>query len=100
MEFSDEGRRWFELQMSRHASERAQQRGFKPSDLELILGNGTTYSEATVLTRKDAEQAIRQRKREIQDLERLKGAAVIHQAGVVATMYRPGKRRLRKLRGR
>ncbi|MHB1191949.1 MAG: hypothetical protein ACYC6F_02795 [Longimicrobiales bacterium] len=98
--FSDEFLKALNYRLSAHALQRGQQRGFKGSDVELILAHGTDCTEATILTDKDAEAAIAQRKQEIQDLERLKGAAAIHAEGVVTTLYRPSRVRRRRLLGR
>ena len=87
--------------LSAHALMRLRQRGLHASDVEVVLANGTEYDEAVVLTAADVAESIAVRKREIADLERLSGAAVILAgAGLVATVYRPDSRRMQRLQGR
>lgn len=100
MKFSEEFLKAVGYHMSGHAEQRLQQRGFRAADVDLVLAHGTECAEATILMPKDADEAIARRKREIEDLRRLKGTAVIHQEGVVATVYRPSKGRTRRLLGR
>jgi hypothetical protein len=86
--------------ISRHAETRLRQRGFRDQDVEVVLVHGTPLNEATVLTDADVASAVAAKKREIHDLERLRGTAVILADGVVASVYRPSRRRLRRFMGR
>lgn len=86
--------------LSQHAEVRLRQRGYRDRDVEVVLAHGTSLNEATVLTDEDVARAISAKKREIHDLERLRGTAVILADGVVASIYRPDRRRLRRFMGR
>lgn len=79
-----------------HAQKRLRQRGFRQCDVELVLANGVDCDEATVLTDQAARQAIAVRKQEIIALERLRGAAVVVAGDAIATVYRPGRGRMRR----
>lgn len=85
---------------SRHAEECLRQRGYRERDLETVMACGTVCAEAIVLTGKDVNRAIEATKREIQNLERLRGTSVIVQGGVVKTVYRPDRRRIRRFLAR
>jgi hypothetical protein len=86
--------------MSQHAEVRLRQRGYRDRDVDVVLAHGTPLDEATVLTDEDVARAISAMKREIRDIERLRGTAVILADGVVASVYRPDRRRLRRFMGR
>lgn len=86
--------------VSKHAAARLRQRGYRDRDVEVVLAHGTHLNEATVLTDEDAARAIAAKKREIHELERLRGTAVVVADGVVASVYRPDRRRLRRFMGR
>jgi hypothetical protein len=84
------------LPITNHAQVRMRQRGFRGSDIELVLAHGTESNEAVVLTKSDVECAVRRLKRQIQALERLNGTAIVTAGEVVQTVYRPRKRKMRK----
>lgn len=87
--------------LTHHARARLRQRGMKESDLEIVLRYGTNVREGVVLTDRDVSKAIRERRREIQRLEHLRGRTVIIEEGVVVTAYTAKDRDLkRKLRNR
>lgn len=74
--------------ISRHAEERMRQRGLRRHDIELIIGCGSEIGEDVFfLSRKDADQAIRQRKKEIQAIERLRDKKVVLADDTVVTCY-------------
>jgi hypothetical protein len=85
------------FKVSKHLQTRCQQRGFRDDDLRLIAHEGTDARDGVVLLKKDAERAIRQRKKEIQQLERLAGVLIILDADSLTgkTIYRAGKRKIR-----
>ena len=85
------------LNLSKHAEERVQQRGFKPSDLELIFEYGTHTNESTVLRKKDVEEAASRLKHDINRLYRLAGSAVIVQDNTILSIYRPSKAKRRRM---
>lgn len=86
--------------LSAHAQQRLRQRGYRERDIEMVMIYGTVCADAVVLTDRDVRRAIETKKREIQDLEHLRGTAVIVQDGVVATVYRPDRRRMRRFLSR
>ena len=73
---------------TRHADQRMQQRGIRKTDVELVRRCGTRIHDGfLLLTRRDSEREICQRKREIQALERLRGCKVLLDHDVVVTLY-------------
>ena len=91
------------LILTKHAQRRARQRGFRDSDVAMILQTATQVAaDAYMLTRADAAREIARRKREIQQLERLSGSKIIVQDENVITCYHAHKeeqkRTLRKER--
>jgi hypothetical protein len=78
----------FDLHLTDHAKVRMRQRGFRKADVALVLGVATRVGEdAFFLTDQDASREIQKRKREIQQLERLKGSKLIVQGDVLVTLY-------------
>ena len=75
-----------------HASTRIRQRGFSESDVELIVTVGTQVEDGAVLLRKqDVDREIRDLKRQIQSLRRLRNAKAVVDGETVVTVYRAGK---------
>ena len=85
------------VRVSSHADSRARQRGFRRSDIELILTFGTPTDDGTVLTRNDAQRSVEALKRQIAALERLSGAAVVTDGPSVITVYHARAGRTRHL---
>lgn len=91
--------------LTNHAAERLRQRGLRESDVDVVLLHGTQTGEAIVLTRKDADAAIAQHKRQIAQhhkrqiaqLERLRGMAAFTRDCAVVTLFRPTPEQLRRL---
>ena len=84
---------------TRHVQERAQQRGFKDSDLDLIAQFGTATEDGVVLRRRDVDQARTVVRRLLRDLERLEGAAVIIQDDAIVSVYRPDRKKTKRMLG-
>lgn len=67
---------------TRHGEQRVHQRGFIRKDLELIRSCGTRLedrsAEVYFLRNKDVEDRIKELKRQIQSLERLRGCKVAY----------------------
>lgn len=77
-----------ELSFTHHAQARMRQRGFREEDADLVFRIGTRVADdAFLLTDKDAARAIRKRKQEIQQLERLRGSKVIVEGETLITLY-------------
>lgn len=86
------------LSLSNHAEARMRQRGLRLSDLQLILRCASEIGEDIYfLSRKDAEREIRQRKREIQALERLRGQKVVVEDDTIVTCYRSRRKDQKRL---
>ncbi len=85
------------LSSSAHAELRARQRGFRDADVELILAFGTDTDNGAILTSADAERGVAALKRQIADLERLAGAAVVTEGGTVVTLYHARPTRARHM---
>ena len=83
--------------LTNHAEERMQQRGVRERDVDVVLLHGTQTGQAVVLTCKDAEAAIAEHKRQIAQLQRLKGLAAFTRDCAVVTLFRPTPEQLRKL---
>jgi hypothetical protein len=91
------------LIMTEHAQRRKQQRGFRDTDISIVLQTATQVApDAFMLTRADAAREIEKRKREIQQFERLSGSKIIVEGDTVITCYhaheREQKRTMRKER--
>ena len=108
----------FDLVLTRHAITRMHQRGFRPSDVGLVLELGTPTHDGILLSRKDVErevaalesevslvktvqsgsdasaaktvsETLAQLRRRIAEIRRLNGTAVYMEEGVVVSVYRP-----------
>lgn len=85
------------ISVSRHAEARMQQRGMRENDVELLLENGTMFgSDVCFLSIRDADCAIRKRKREIQALERLINHKLVIGGDCIVTCYRSSRRDQKK----
>ena len=83
----------FDIRFTHHAEVRMRQRGFRKADVELVLGVATQVSgEAFFLTDHDASREIERRRREIQQLERLRGSKIIVEGGTLITLYHTDSR--------
>ena len=88
------------LDLSPHAAARLRQRGLRERDLMLVLECGTPGKDAVLLTQKDVAREVATCRRRIAQLERLAGTAVFTAESVVVTVYRPDRKRTRRLLGR
>jgi len=77
-----------DLHVTSHAEARMRQRGFRKSDVDFVLNVATCVGDdAFFLTDQDAAREIERRKREIQQLERLKGSKLIVKGDTLITLY-------------
>lgn len=77
-----------DLHLTRHGETRMRQRGYRNADLDLVLSSATCVADdAFLLTNRDAGREIARRKREIQQLERLRGSKMIIKGGTLITLY-------------
>ena len=78
-----------DLVTSRHAEKRLNQRGIRPEDVDLLLNSATRVAQdAYLLTNGDVEREIVRRKKEIQQLERLRGLKLVVEGDTLVTAYR------------
>ena len=64
------------------------QRGYRDADVALVLNAATRVADdAYLLTNQDAAREIARRKREIQQLERLRGSKIIVEGTTLITLY-------------
>ena len=92
-----------ELALTRHAEVRLRQRGLRDADVVLLMDTATPLAgDAWLMTDADVAREITRRKREIQQIERLRGVKVVVADGVVVTAYhsRLGDQRRALRRGR
>ena len=83
--------------LTSHAGERLRQRGLRERDVDFVLLHGTPTDNAVVLTKKDVGAAIAEHRRQIAQLERLRGTAVFTRDAAVLTLFRPTPEQMRKL---
>ncbi len=87
-----------DLRFTNHAEARLRQRGFRESDIPMIVATGTLVDDDSVfLLARDVDREIQRRKREICSLERLRGCRVIIAGEMVVTIYRPSNKTQKKL---
>ena len=77
-----------EIAITRHGEARLSQRGFRNSDLDILLEHGTeTGPDRIMLRKRDAVRIIRDLKRRIAELERLTGKEIVIADGQLITAY-------------
>lgn len=78
-----------DLVKSRHAEKRLNQRGICLEDVDLLLNSATQVAQdAYLLTNGDVEREIVRRKKEIQQLEKLRGLKLVVEGDTLVTAYR------------
>ena len=86
------------LALTDHAGERLRQRGYRESDIELVVGCGTQLADTIVLTNRDVDREIKALRRQMTRLERLRGTAAIVREGAVVTVFRMTREQIRARR--
>lgn len=78
-----------DLMLTNHAEARIRQRGLRNADITLVLDTATPVAaDAWLMTDADVAREIARRKREIQQIERLRGVKVVVAGDSVVTAYR------------
>lgn len=89
------------LKYTKHGEQRANQRGLHRKDIELIHRCGTPVHdrqcEVYLLRNKDVEREIKERKQEIQTLERLRGCEAVIVGDKIVTAHHTSRRHRKKL---
>ena len=93
------------LTPTRHAQARMEQRGIQRVDVEIIVESGTVIRPGLHLpSGRDVDREVRECKRRIQTLERLRGCAAVVEDGTLITCYhvtgKAGRQALRRNRHR
>ncbi len=83
--------------LSRHAEARARERGFRDGDVDLVVDFGTPVHHGYVLTREDVAAFAAWSRAMLERLEKLSCTFVPVAQDTVASIYRPGKRKRRRL---
>jgi hypothetical protein len=84
-----------DIRYTHHAEARMRQRGFRHTDVDLVLSVATPVAEdAFFLSDKDAAREIERRRHEIQQLERLRGVKVIIEGSNIITLYHANRQTL------
>lgn len=92
-----------DLTLTRHVEARMRQRGLRERDLGLLLDAATPLAnDAWLMTNADADREIVRRKREIEQLQRLRGCKVVVCEDSIVTVChtRPAARRRALRQGR
>lgn len=84
---------------TRHFEKRMRQRGYKSTDLDLILDSGTAVRDGIFMSREAIEAAILERKHEIASLERLHRSLVVVKNDVAVTIQRARRWKEQRLLG-
>ena len=84
--------------MSRHAESRIRQRGIAPGAIDILRQFGETVDDGFILTDQAIDEGRRALRAQIEQLEKLRGIALIEVGGTVITVYRASKKRVRRLR--
>ena len=80
-----------------HASQRIRQRGFHDTDAEVVFENGSVSDDGVVLTARDVAERVSEYRARIAELERLRGTAIFLSGGKVLSIYRPDRRKVRRM---
>ena len=92
-----------ELVLTHHAETRMRQRGLRGTDLDLLLASATRLADdAWLMTDAVTEREIARRKREIEQLQRLRGCKIVVVGDAIVTVchMRPVARRRALRRGK
>ena len=91
------GRVGGDFALSRHAEDQARQRGYRESDLELIVDFGTPVHDGYVVTPKDVAAFEAWAKQKAVRMRKLSGSFVSVDQSTITSVYRPAKPKRRRL---
>ena len=87
------------LVLTRHAETRIRQRGFRESDLDVLVRFGEEFSDGTLMITDRAHQAaVAEKKKEIAQLDRLRGMKAPIKNGNILTVYKTPKHKISRRR--
>lgn len=84
--------------LSLHAQARLHQRGIKSGDLEVVRSFGEPVADGYLMSDKAIEHRKHELRKQLQQLERLRGLALIEASDCVVTIYRADNNRAKRLR--
>ena len=85
------------LTVTRHAEARMRQRGYAEYDLEWLLEIGEETHEGLFVTHRRARELAYRFRRLADRIERLAGTLLVIQNGRLVTIYRPDRRKGKRL---
>lgn len=81
-----------EVTITRHGESRMSQRGIRQSDLDILLDYGTEIGRNRIMLKnRIAAEEIRKLKKQISDIERLKGKVIVVMGKRIVTAYHQTK---------
>ena len=83
--------------LSRHATRRMQQRGYRQGDLELIMAIATETPDGLFLGKKETRREIDRLIRRIERLKRLQGTFIPTNGETGKSIYMAGRRKTREI---
>lgn len=83
--------------MTLHASLRCAQRRVRPEDLDLAMRLGTFTEDGILVRDADVQPHLAELKQQMNRLERLKGLYIACPGEAVVTVYRPSRRREKRI---
>lgn len=83
--------------LSTHATQRLQQRGFHVLDLDTVRTYGEPVEGGFLMSNRAADQRIRELRIQIQQLDRLRGTRLVECSQCVITVYRADRQRAKRL---
>jgi hypothetical protein len=86
-----------DFDLSRHAEDRARQRGYRESDIELIVDFGTPVHDGYMVTPRDVEAFEAWAKQTAVRMRKLSGSFVSVDQSTITSVYRPAKPKRRRL---
>jgi hypothetical protein len=83
--------------MSQHAITRTAQRNLKADELNLAMQIGTEVGDGILVLEKDIKSFVCEKKREIEQAQRLVGIRVVNRGECLITAYRVSRAKQRRL---